>query len=138
MATLGSLGPFDLATGDWMSYIEWAKLYFIANEITCAGWQRAMLLSSYGDATYCRIKDVLSPSLPTDVSFTEICTKMTAHLQPKPSEIVKLFRFNTRVCQPHETVATYVTQLKRLAEHCNFGGRTDRVNEISGITSCVV
>ena len=83
-----------------------------------------------GTQTYRHIKDVLSPSLPTDVSFTEICTKMTAHLQPKPSKIVQRFRFNTKVCQPHETVATYVTQLKRLAQHCNFGGGTDRLNEM--------
>ena len=46
---------------------------------------------------------------------------MSAHLQPQPSEIVQCFRFHTRVQQPHETIAMYVTQLKRLAEHCNFG-----------------
>ncbi len=54
---------------------------------------------------------------------------MTTHLQPKPSEIVQRFRFNTRVRQPLESVATYATQLKRLAEHCNFIGGTDGLNE---------
>ena len=54
---------------------------------------------------------------------------MSAHLQPVPSEIVQRFCFNTRVRQPQESISTYVTQLKRLAEHCNFGD-TARLNEM--------
>ena len=85
------------------------------------GKMRAILLSSCGDVTYRRIKDVLSPRTPAEVTFRDICTAMSTHLQPQPSEIVQRFRFNTRVRQPQETIATYVTQLKRLAESCNFG-----------------
>ena len=47
--------------------------------------------------------------------------KMTKYFQPEPSEIVQRFRFHTRVRQPHESVATYIAQLKQVAEHCNFG-----------------
>ncbi len=71
----------------------------------------------------------MSPCSPTEVSFTDICTLMTAHLQPQPSEIVQRFRFNTRSRQTHETVATYVTQLKRLAKTCKFGD-TARLHEM--------
>lgn len=53
---------------------------------------------------------------------------MSAHLQPQPSEIVQHFWFHTR---PHETIATYVTQLKRLAEHCNFGN-AERLDKMIG------
>ena len=125
-ATHGSLGPFDVSSGDWKSYVERAQLYFTANDITSAAKKRAILLSSCGDATYRRIKDVLSPRAPTYLSFD---AAMSTHLQPEPSEIVQRFRFNTRVRQPHESISTYVTQLKRLAEHCNFGD-TDRLNEM--------
>ena len=48
----GSLGKFDLTKGDWKSYIEQAKQYFAANDITDGGKQRAILLSSCGDASY--------------------------------------------------------------------------------------
>ena len=54
---------------------------------------------------------------------------MTTHLQPQPSEIVQRFRFNNRSRLPQESVATYVTKLKRLAETCKFGD-TARLNEM--------
>ena len=106
MPTHGTLGSFDLLFGDWKSYIERATLYFTANDIDDADKRRAIFLSSCGDATYRRIRDVLAPRAPTDISFTDICTAMSKHLQPEPSEIVQRYRFHTRVRQPQESVAT--------------------------------
>jgi hypothetical protein len=123
-----SLGPLDLHTGDWKSYVKRAKLYFTANNIADAAKKRAILLSSCADATYRRIKDVLFPHMPTDVPFKHICTAVSTHLQPELSEIVQRFRFNTRVRQPHKTISI-VTQLKHLAQHCNFGDK-DRLKEM--------
>ena len=54
---------------------------------------------------------------------------MTTHLQPQPFEIVQHFRFNTTPRQPQESIATYVTHLKRLAEMCNFSNAA-RLNEM--------
>jgi len=124
MATHGILGQFDLASGDWKSYVEQAKLYFTANDIEDSSKKHAISLSSCRDATYRRIKDVLSPRNPTEVGFDDICTDMITHLQPQPSEIVQRFCFNTRSRQPQESIATYVMQLKQLAETCNFGDAT--------------
>ncbi len=129
MATHGSIGPFDLSNGDWKSYVEWIELHFTANDIAYAAECRAILLSSCGELTYRRIKDVLSPRAPTDVGFVNLCTAMAAHLQSKLSEIVERFRFNTRVRHSHESIAMYIAQLKRIAENCNFGD-TARLNEI--------
>ena len=123
----GSLGEFDQSKGDWTSYIERAKQYFTRyrrrSETT------GVLLSAVGDSTYRTIKDVLSPQAPGEASIKSIIDKMTKHYQPAPSEIVQRFRFNTRLRRPHETVATYITQLKQLAEHCNFGNG-DRLNKM--------
>ena len=129
MAALHStLNQFDLASGDWKSYVERAELCLTANEITGDEKQRAVFLSSCGDAAYRRIKDILSPRSPTEVSFKDICALMTAHLQLQPSEIVQRFRFHTRFISARNR-ATYVTQLKRLAETCKFGD-TARLHEI--------
>ena len=54
---------------------------------------------------------------------------MSDHLQPEPSEIVQRYSFNTRVRRSQESVATYVAELKRIAEHCNFGDNA-RLNEM--------
>ena len=113
-ALLGTLNQFDLASRHWKSYVERAELYFTANEINGDEKLCAVFLSSCGDAAYKRIKDVLSPCCPTEVSFKDICALMMTHLQPQPSETVQCFRFNTRSRQAHETVATYVTQPKNV------------------------
>ena len=63
------------------------------------------------------------------MELATLIEKMTQHFQPAPSEIVQRFRFNTRVRQPHESVATYIAQLKQIAEHCNYGD-TARINEM--------
>ena len=112
MATYGKIGEFNAGKEDC--------IYFTANDIDDAGKQRAILISACGAATYRRLKDVLAPQAPTDVTFDQIVEKMTAHLQPPPSEIVQRYRFNTRVRQPHESVSTYLAQLNQLAEYCNY------------------
>ena len=125
----GSLGEFDQSKGDWNSYIERTKQYFTPNDIVDRAKQQAVLLSAVGDSTYRTIKDVLSPQAPGEASIKSIIDKMTEHYQPAPSEIVQHFQFNTRLQPPHKTVAMYITQLKQLAEHCNFGDG-DRLNEM--------
>ena len=69
MAKHGTLGEFDLAKGDWKSYVERAKLYFTANDVSDNNKQRAVFLSACGDATYRRIKDVLTPQAPAETSL---------------------------------------------------------------------
>ena len=127
MAVHGHLGEFEASKDDWKSYIERAKQYFTANEVTSAAKKRAILLSACGPVTYRVIRDVLTPEAPTDVALDVLIEKMSKHFQPTPSEIVQRFRFNTRVRRPHETVATYVAQLKQLAEHCNFGDTLEQM-----------
>ena len=41
--------------------------------------------------------------------------------QPTPSVIVQRYKFNSRTQGIGETVATFVTELRRLIEHCQFG-----------------
>ena len=129
MATHGKLGEFDQRTGDWKSYIERLEQYCVANDVSDAAKKRAILISCVGDRTYRILKDVLSPTSPTEADFKTIVEKMTEHFQPEPSEIVQRFRFHTRVRQSLESVATYIAQLKQIAENCNFGDAA-RVNEM--------
>ena len=120
-STHSTLGEFVSWKKDWKSYTECLLQYFAANDIDNAGKQRAILINSCGATTYRLIKDVIAPRAPTEVSFNEIVQKMTAHCQPPPSEIMQRYRFNTRVRHSHETVSTYLAQLKQLAEYCNYG-----------------
>ena len=44
------------------------------------------------------------------------------HYDPKPSEIMQRFHFNSRVRKTGESVTNYLAELRALTQHCNFGG----------------
>ena len=117
----GQIGEFNSQVEDWHSYTECLQNYFIANDIKSEVKQRAILLSVCGPRTYKLIRSLLSPKEPKDVSFADIVKQMTDHYQPKPSTIVQRFKFHSRSRKPGESVATYIAELKRLSEDCEFG-----------------
>ena len=121
MATHGSIGEFKNAQEDWRSYVERLQQYFVANDVESAEKQRAILLSAVGGATYQLIRNLLAPAKPTDKSFAEIVEAVLRHHQPKPSVIVQRFNFHSRSRNSGENVSTYVAELRKLSEHCNFG-----------------
>ena len=124
MATYGHLGEFDNSKEDWKSYIERLTQYFTANDIDSPLKQHAILLSVCGSSTYQLIKNVLAPRVPTQVEFGKL---MTTHLQPPPSETVQHYLFNSRMHCPSESIATYVAELNKLAEHCKFRATLDQM-----------
>lgn len=105
------------------------SIFFEANQITYAGWKRAILLSSVGSKTYSLMRNLLSPDKPGDKSFTELTGLLQSHYNPKPSEIVQRFKFNSRTRAANETVTEYVAVLRELAQHYNYG---DRLKEMIG------
>ena len=89
--------------------------------------QRAIFLSTVGASTYQLIKSLLAPSKPAERSFDELVKLLRDHHQPPPSDSVQRYMFNTRIRKQGETIALYVAELRRLAEHCNYG---DSLNEM--------
>ena len=65
--------------------------------------------------------EYIAPDKPTDRSFTELVKLVGDHYSPIPSVIVKCFRFNTCICQPRESVATFIAELRHLTRYCEFG-----------------
>jgi len=61
------------------------------------------------------------PAKLTDKTYKELVDALKDHHEPKLSEIVQRCKFNSMVRQPGESVSTFVSQLRSLAEHCNFG-----------------
>ena len=47
--------------------------------------------------------------------------KARAHFNPKPSPIVKRYEFNNRRQGESEAVATYVAELRKIEEFCDYG-----------------
>ena len=83
---------------------------------------RAILLSVCGPSTYRLMRNLCTPSKPTEKSYSELVKLVTDYFNPTQSVIVQRFRFNSRYCKPGESIATFVAELCRLTEFCSFGG----------------
>ncbi|XP_030580469.1 uncharacterized protein K02A2.6-like [Archocentrus centrarchus] len=121
MATIGTLAPYDPKSQTWDEYSEILEQFFAANGITNADRQKAILISVVGASTYSLMRNLLSPAKPKDKTFQELVTLMKNHFEPKPSEIVQRYKFDSRNRKPSETVMEYVAELRRLAQDCNYG-----------------
>ena len=122
-----TISEFDHEVEDWKTYVKRVNLYLTANDITNPGKKRAVLLSVCGTKTYHIIRDLVGPSKPTNLEYDEIVTKVQEHYNPTPVVIVQRYKFNSRLRQPEESVATFVAALRHLAIHCDYG---DSLNDM--------
>lgn len=121
MATFGKVDEFDSSKEEWAQYEERLTQFFLANDIDSAEKKRAVLLSVIGPTTYKVLRSLLAPVKPSEKDYTDLVAKLSQHYSPTPSEIVQRFKFHSRFRKPGESVATYVSELRSLAEFCNFG-----------------
>ena len=54
--------------------------------------------------------------------YDELVLLAMNHYKPKPSVIVQRFNFNKRTRAAGESITAYVTALRKLALHCEYGG----------------
>ena len=129
-ALLGKIDNFDASREEWPQYVERLEQFFEANDLTGDGKaakRRATFLSVIGPEPYKLLRSLLSPEKPATKSFEELVAKLTEHYSPPPPEVIQRFRFNSRSRQPGESVATYMADLRRLAEQCNYGTTLDKM-----------
>ena len=125
MATHGSIGEFQGHPEGWTEYIERLECYFTANDVATDEKRRAILLAYCGDATYSTIRSLVAPRKLTEVPYDDLVKLAQAHYNPRPSQIVQRFKFNSRTQQAGESIASYDAELRRLSEHCGFGQSLD-------------
>ena len=95
--------------------------FFVANGNTDADKKGAVPITAMWATAYKLLHSLVSPAKPGEKPYRELVAAMSKHFSPKPSEIVQRYKFHTRFRQAEETVATYVVELRTLAEFCNFG-----------------
>lgn len=122
---VGQIGEFDPAKEDWTHYAERVGHFFTANGITVEGTQRALLLTTIGPAAYKLLRNLVAPAKLEDQSYKILVDTMRRHQSPTPSEIVQRYKFNSRFRREGESIATFLSELRALAEFCNFGPSLD-------------
>ena len=105
-------------------YAERIDHYFVANEVDGAEKKKAVFLSIIGPQYYKLLASLVTPAKPGEKTYTEMVAALTKHYDPQPSEILQRFCFHTRFRKYEETVATYVSALRSLAQKCNFKAGT--------------
>ena len=92
----GTAPVFDSTQEEWEDYAERLDSYFLANDIGDPAKKRAILVNDVGPKMYRLIKTLCLPEKPQDYSFEEIVKRVKAHFHPKPSPIIKRYKFNER------------------------------------------
>ena len=137
MATFGHIEPFSGVREDFELYIERLEQYLVANDLDAIALsedesnqsdvnsrdakRRAILLSVIGPQTYSLLHNIMSPEKPATKTYSELVKKLRDHIVPKPTETVQRFKFHSRYRRTGETIADFVSELRKLAESCNFG-----------------
>ncbi|GBN21588.1 hypothetical protein AVEN_112387-1 [Araneus ventricosus] len=122
MSTIRSIGEFDVANPiSWDNYAEQLKFFLEANEITNAEKKRGVLLAVCGIKSLGVLRSLLASESPSTKSYEDLIKVLKEYFAPTSSEIYRRFQFQKRLEHYNETVSSYVTGLRRLAEECNFG-----------------
>lgn len=79
-----------------------------------------MLLSSLPPELHQKAYDLCSPSDPRDQEYEELVKILTEYLDPKPSIWACQHKFISRMQEVNESITTYTSELKRLAQDCEF------------------
>lgn len=121
MATVvGSITAYS-PDEDWQQYVERLQFFMEANGVTDEGKKRATFLSVVGPSTFQLLRSLIAPANPADKSLKDLIEVLSAHYNPKPSEIVERYKFHSRVRRPAESVGTFLSELRALSVYCNFG-----------------
>ena len=137
MGTVGTISEFDL-NSSWELYCEQVTFFLEANDINDENKKRATLLAVCGMKTLSILKSLVYPSKPSDTPFKDIVEILSQHFSPKASEIYCRFKFQKRIQRSGESLTDYITDLRRLAEECNFQGTlNERLRDqfVCGITN---
>ncbi len=67
------------------------------------------------------MRNLLSPDKSVAKSFEELVSLLKNHFNPKTSEIIQGWKFNSRNRRHDESLVEYVAELRKLAQDCNFG-----------------
>jgi len=124
-ATFGRIDEFEQGKEDWIQYVERLEHFFGAKDVSTDAKKRSILLSVMGPSAYKLLRSLVSPDKPGEKSYEELVTAMKLHHNPVPSEIVQRYKFNCRFRREGESVAKFVSELRSLAEFCNYGATLD-------------
>nr|XP_026492258.1 uncharacterized protein LOC113397944 [Vanessa tameamea] len=138
--SVGHIREFNVKSGNWLSYVERLDMYFIVNKVA-DDLKVPTLISVMGEEAYDLLAALASPRKPSALGLDQAVELLSAHLQPKPSVLSERYKFRQRRQLQDESIAAYVTELKKLSRYCEFNATLDenlRDQLVCGLRSEVI
>lgn len=126
---IGNLEEFNSKLESWSAYQERIDIYFDANSITDEKKKAAILLTTIGRETYNILRNLVTPEKPISKSYLELVAVLNEHFDPVPNVTAERYRFNQRKQLDGESIAEFITDLKRLSINCQFDNLEDRLRD---------
>jgi len=121
MATIGRIEVLKEGKDDWSQYAERLEFFFEANEIKEDAKKCPVFLTVISSKVYKQLQSFIAPAKADEKDYLSLVKAMKDHYTPAPSEIIQRFKFNSCSCKTGKSVSTYISELRSLAEYCNFG-----------------
>ena len=123
----GLLGEFRAGVQSIDKYKERFELYYLANAVPIGdehvARRKAIFLTSVGASTYSLLRTLERPRQPQDLELDDIIQQLRNHYEPKKIVIAERFRYYKTQQKEGETVTMFLSELLRVAKHCEFGDK---------------
>lgn len=135
--TAFNIDKFDKTVSSWNRWLQRLEGAFTVFSVQ-ENKKVHFLLHFMGQEPFDIVCDKLAPASPYLSNYAALTEVLREHYNPAPLEIMENFRFHLRKQKDGETIQEFVSALRRLAIHCNFGNYLDtalRNQTVFGIRS---
>ena len=101
--SFGHMDSFDPDNKTIVAYLERFDIFIQANRVSNEK-KVLVFLSVFGGKTYALLCSLLSPTLPKDKDFDELCCELKNHFEPKKVVIMKRSNFYCHNQEPSESM----------------------------------
>ncbi len=108
----GRVDEYKESKEDFESYMERFEQWLLANDIANEK-KVSVFLSVIGADTYGLLKNLVTPTKPSEMSYNELKAALLAHY--RPLVIAERFKFQKRNQKEGESVADYIVALRQLS-----------------------
>ena len=116
----------------WTKWKKSFNYFLAASGVTEEARKKALLLHLVGSET----QDIFDTLTPASDSFQDALKALSDHFEPKKNVTFERSVFHRATQNQNETIEQYVTRLRQLSLHCEYGEETDNNIRDQVITSC--
>ena len=109
----------------WKKWLKRFQMYLAVHDIKDTTRKRALLLYSAGE----EVSDVFEtlPDRGEDKEYDKAVAALNAYFQPKVNKTYEIYKFRNATQNSGETLDTFCTRLRRLAQTCEFDKEDEEI-----------